>query len=110
LWRAGEDVNRVLLLEPSHFRQYPVSKNVIDFFMQLARNISGIQIFCGTIDMLSAIYGKSKLLKEEQFIAKEHPTTTHYPGKKDNRDWMFPQVRGYHPSFFSYWKKCERYL
>jgi hypothetical protein len=33
-----------------------------------------------------------------------------YPGIKDDRDWMFPTVTGYYPSFFSYWKKCERAL
>jgi len=23
---------------------------------------------------------------------------------------LFPEVNGYYPSFFGYWKKCERYL
>ena len=41
---------------------------------------------------------------------KEHPTTKHYQGIREERDWLFPQVNGYFPSFFGYWKKCERYL
>ena len=35
LWRKEEDVNRVLLLEPSHFQKYPVSEKVIKFIIDL---------------------------------------------------------------------------
>ena len=31
LWRKDEDVNRVLLLEPSHFKKFPVSDKVMEF-------------------------------------------------------------------------------
>ena len=41
---------------------------------------------------------------------KEHPTTKHYQGICEERDWLFPRVDGYFPSFFGYWKKCERLL
>ena len=41
---------------------------------------------------------------------KEHPTNKHYKGKEHKRDWIFEEVEGYYPSFFSYWKKCEKYL
>ena len=34
-------MNRVLLLEPSHFKQYPVSDKVIEFIINLSKNING---------------------------------------------------------------------
>ena len=46
-------------------------------------------------------------LKEVYF--KEHPANTHYDGIEESRDWMF-EVKGYHPSFFSFWKKCKKQL
>jgi len=109
-WRAGEQVNRVLLLEPSHFEQSPVSEKVISFIIDLSRNITGIQIYCGEISTLVDLYNNSLMKLNEAFISKEHPAFTYYPGIKDSRDWMYPGVSGYFPSFFSYWKKCERYL
>lgn len=110
LWRKDENVNRVLLLEPSHFNSYPVSKKVIEFIIQLSKNITGIQICCGEVSVLQSLYEESNLALNEAFIAKEHPAFSYYPGIKDSRDWMYPQVTGYHASFFSYWKQCERYL
>ena len=109
-WRTGQDMNRVLLLEPSHFKQFPVSENVIDFIIQLANNIKGIQVYCGEIGDVELIYKQNQLTVAEMIISKEHPAFMYYPGLKDERDWMFPEVKGYYPSFFSYWKKCQKWL
>ena len=110
LWRANEDVNRILLLEPSHFKQYPVSEKVISFIIDLAKNIPGIQVCCCEISELTALYNGRNAEQEQAFISKEHPAFMHYPGVKDSRDWMFPEISGYFTSFSGYWKKCERYL
>jgi len=110
LWRANDNVNRVLLLEPSHFNKYPVSEKVITFIISLSKNIAGVQVYCGEVSVLQSLYKDSKLTTIEAFISKEHPAFSHYPGIKDDRDWMYPQVTGYYSSFFSYWKKSERYL
>jgi len=109
-WRLNEDVNRVLLLEPSHFGKYPVSEKVIAFIINLSKNIAGIQVYCGEVSMLQSLYRESTLSAREAFIAKEHPAFSYYPGINDSRDWICPQVTGYYSSFFSYWKKCEKYL
>ncbi len=105
LWRAAENVNRVLLLEPSHFKKYPVSEKVIDFIMDLSKNIDGIIIYAGEVDALAKQYENSDLTSSSAFIAKEHPAFDYYPRIKDSRDWMFPNTEGYYPSFFSFWKK-----
>jgi deoxyribodipyrimidine photo-lyase len=104
LWHADEDVHRILLLEPNHFEQFPVTEKVVQFIIDLAlTNIPGIQIFIGNFEALS------KHIQTSIYF-KEHPTTLHYNGIQEARDWLFPQVNGYFPSFFGYWKKCERYL
>ena len=108
LWRKAESVNRVLLLEPSHFNKYPVSEKVIGFILELAKNITGIQVYCGEVSTLQSLYKNNLLSVSEAFIAKEHPAFSHYPGIKDNRDWMYPEVTGFYPSFFSYWKRCKK--
>ena len=103
-WRKEEDVNRILLLEPSHFSTYPVSEKVVEFILDLSKNIEHIQVFVGEFDELLQLSGKASI------ISKEHPAFEYYTGTKDSRDWMFPQVTGYNNSFFSFWKKCEKYL
>ena len=110
LWRKHEDVNRVLLLEPSHFKKYPVSKKVLQFIIDLSKNIDGIILCTGEISDISGLYKNDSLPDRECIISKEHPAFTYYPGIKDSRHWMFADVTGYYNSFFSFWKKCEKYL
>jgi len=110
LWRKDEDVNRVLLLEPSHFKKYPVSKKVLQFVIDLSKNIDGILIFTGEIADIISLYKNASTGMDECIISKEHPAFTYYPGIKDSRDWMFSKVTGNYNSFFSFWKKCEKYL
>lgn len=102
-WRQQQACNRVLLLEPSHFEKYPVSPKVLQFILELSRNISGIQVFVGTFSELI------KACPSPEIYYKEHPLNKHYRGHQDAREWMF-DVHGYFPSFFSYWKKCEKQL
>lgn len=73
--------------------------------MQLANdNITDIQIFIGEIADIPGIEACPAV------YSKEHPAFKHYPGQKDSRDWLVPEVSGYFQSFFGYWKKVERYL
>jgi deoxyribodipyrimidine photo-lyase len=107
MWRKTEDVNRVLLLEPSHFKKYPVSEKVLNFILALASNIQGIQVLAGEISDLLAFYA-TPTDAANKIISKEHPAFTHYPGIKDERDWIYPNVTGYYPSFFSFWNSLRR--
>jgi deoxyribodipyrimidine photo-lyase len=102
-WRTTDNVNRVLLLEPSHFNKYPVSEKVLDFIVALSKNIDGIIVYVGEVDALIKQY--EGLTISNAFISKEHPAFEYYPGIKDKRDWMFPNTEGYYPSFFGFWKK-----
>jgi deoxyribodipyrimidine photo-lyase len=108
-WRKAEHLNRILLLEPSHFQQYPVSERIIQFVRGLSKNIKDIQLYVGEIGDIAAAYPED-LSQTEAILSKEHPAFTHYPGIKDSRDWMFPDVTGFYPSFSAYWKECAKLL
>jgi deoxyribodipyrimidine photo-lyase len=102
-WRKEENVNRVLLLEPSHFKKYPVSENVIDFIIALSKNIEGLQIHTGEFTEVLNLYNNSS-----KIIYKEHPAFTHYKGTCDSRTWMAPGVSNNLSSFFSFYKKAKK--
>lgn len=103
LWEKERPANRILLLEQSHFKQYPVSKKVIDFIVGLSKNITGIQLYVGAFSDLKTAYNI------ESIYFKEHPLNKHYQGIEVQRDWMFT-VKGNYPSFFAFWKKCKKEL
>ena len=101
-WHLGEDANRVLLLEPSIFKQYPISQKSVDFMLALSKNMDKIQIFVGEFDDLIKTYTPKNI------FYKEHPLN-HYVGTEEPRDWMF-STTGYYRSFFAFWKKCKKEL
>lgn len=98
-WKIDIKANRVLLLEPAHFRQYPVADKTIEFMLKLAKNTQGIQVYTGSFDELIRDYNLTNI------YFKEHPLNAHYKGMEESRDWMF-DVKGYYPSFFAFYKKC----
>jgi deoxyribodipyrimidine photo-lyase len=103
-WRKDEDANRILLLEPSHFKRLPVCDRTLKFALDLGTNIPGLQVFVGEFDELM------RLTNSNNIRFKEHPLFNHYKGLQDDRDWMFPDVTAASGGFFGFWKKCERQL
>jgi deoxyribodipyrimidine photo-lyase len=102
-WQENLDANRILLLEPSFFEQFPISPKCMDFALGLAKNIQSLQVFVGEFEDLKNALGHSSI------HFKEHPTNEHYEGIEDSRDWMF-SVEGHYPSFFAFWKKGKKEL
>jgi deoxyribodipyrimidine photo-lyase len=102
LWKQGIKANRILLLEPSHFKQYPVSEKVLTFILDVAKNINGLQVFSGELNEIPGLRSFPAI------YSKEHPLTKHFPGIKEDRDWIFPEIKGFYNSFFSYWAKCQQ--
>ncbi len=102
MWHITENYERVLLLDPSHYKYYPVSGNVLKFTLELARNIRGIQIYTGSFTDLVREY------PDARFFAKEHPLFN-YPGTTvEPREWLAPDVRGDYPSFSKYFKAVTK--
>jgi deoxyribodipyrimidine photo-lyase len=102
-WHQGQDMQRVFLIEPSFFKENPVSQKCLHFALELSKNIEGIKIFVGEFSDLA------EQVNAEYFVYKEHPTNSHYQGKEETRDWM-SSVEGYYPSFFAFWRKCKNEL
>ena len=103
-WALGINANRILLLEPSFFKKYPVCDQTLSFVLALAKNIQNIQVYVGEFTDLLVELGDSEI------HYKEHPTVSHYKGTQHNREWMFEEVKGDFPSFFNYWKKCDKFF
>jgi deoxyribodipyrimidine photo-lyase len=101
-WDSDVQANRILLLEPTFFKQYPVCYRTIDFVINLSKNIEGVQLFTGSFDDLLQQVNPSSL------NFKEHPTNKHYKGVDHSREWMFENTVGYYPSFFSFWNKASK--
>ena len=40
---------------------------------------------------------------------KQHPLNYKYKGLEESRDWL-TSIKGYYPSFFSFWKKAKKEL
>ncbi len=102
-WRIETKGNRILILEPSHFQKYPISPKSMQFMLDLAKNIPDIQVFVGEFADFCQTFNS------ENMYFKEHPTNMHFAGIQDDRDWM-TSVKGYHASFFTFWKKARKEL
>lgn len=102
-WNKDLAANRILLLEPSHFKSYPISAKSIDFMLKLGENIPALQIYVGEFGEMLRDYGLANI------YYKEHPLNDHYKGTEESRDWMF-EVKGYYRSFFGFWKRCKKEL
>lgn len=102
LWHSEGDYHKVLLLDPSHYERHPVSSNVLNFTLELAKNITGIQIYAGGFTELVLEY------PDARFLAKEHPLFS-YPGAiVEPREWLAPHVTRDYPSFSQYFKAVTK--
>ena len=93
-WRQEIDAHRILLIEPSVFRKYPVSNQSINFMLDLSKNINGIKIFVGEFNELP--------INKSDVYFKEHPLNYNYIGKEDSRDWICRPTKKT-SSFFKHW-------
>ena len=103
LWHKNEEMNRILLLEPSVFKDFPISLKCIEFTLEAAKNIERIQIFVGEFDELV------NLLEGSEIIFKEHPLNKHYKGTSEKRDKIF-ELDGNFRSFSAFWKIAKKQL
>ena len=99
-WDKDLKANRVLLLEPSVFNRYPISEKSLNFMLDLAENIKGIQVAVCEFEALAQSHPNM------DFHFKEHPLNRAYRGQEHPRDWLC-NVKGHHPSFFAFWKKGQ---
>ena len=99
-WRADQDANRVVLLEPSWFTRFPVASHVTDYLVRCAREIPGAQLVVAEFDDLAL---------GDDVCFMEHPSVPHWRGTADAMPRMFPRVpEKSYGSFTSFWKQCQK--
>ncbi len=102
-WHQNENSQRVLLFEPSLFEKYPVTKRVLDFALELSKNIPNLKIYVAEFSTLNEI------IAYENIYYKEHPSNNHFIGTRESRKSL-SNLEGNFTSFFSYWKKIKKEL
>ena len=105
-WRNDVvSAQKILVLEPSHFERFPVSEKVTEYIINLARiMIPDIQVFVGEVSEIQ------NLDCTQEIFSQYSIHTEHFPGNHDLVPELFPEIQGYHSSFFKFWKKCEKHL
>jgi len=98
-FHEGEEGNRILVLEPSHFAKHPMSPLTMEFILSLAENIPGIQIYYGEYSDLGV-----------RGIFRDHPINSHFQGVREAHPTLVPGLLGEFNSFFSYWNKLSKKL
>lgn len=98
-FHQGEEGNRILVLEPSHFKKHPMSPRTIQFILDLAANIPDMQVYVGECADL-AIQG----------IFRDHPINAHFQGIREAYPCLAPGLDGEFSSFFSFWNKLAKKL
>jgi deoxyribodipyrimidine photo-lyase len=103
-YHVGEDLQKVLVIEPSHFKKFPVSEKVMNFIVRLAqKNIPDIQIYVG--EFVDLVHGF-----DARIYYQYHKNVEHFSGTKEMQDELFPEVQGYYKNFFSFWKECQKFM
>jgi deoxyribodipyrimidine photo-lyase len=104
-WLKDEQVDRVLILEPSHFAKFPISPMRVRFILDLAKNIPNIQIFVGEWSELKEIIGNTKI------TTKRHNHNAYYDTCEFvQSDFMIPLPAKNYRSFMGFWKDAEKTL
>ena len=98
-FHEGDEGNRILVLEPSHFAKHPMSSRTMQFIYDLAENIPGMQIY----------YGEYASLRIKA-IFRDHPINTHFDGVREAHPSLAPDLVGEFNSFFSFWNKLSKKL
>ena len=60
-WKVNVDANRILLVEPSVFENYPISKKSMEFMIELSKNINNIQLYVGEFKELIKVTKESHI-------------------------------------------------
>jgi deoxyribodipyrimidine photo-lyase len=102
-WLADKDPNRILLIEPSFCKKFPMSARRWQFITNLIT----------TFPSLTVVYDEftnTNLGNDPACFVQSHPMTKNWDCISTTRDKLFPEVKGYFPSFSQYWKKAQHYL
>jgi deoxyribodipyrimidine photo-lyase len=98
-FHEGEEGNRILVIEPSHFAKHPMSPQTMQFIYDLAANIPGLQIYYGEYASLNL-----------KGVFRDHPINAHFQGTREVHPTLAQGLQGEFNSFFSFWNKLSKKL
>ena len=101
-WHQGMNANRILILPPSFFEQWPMSEKGIAFIIKMAQSIEGIQLWEGEWDELNTH------LSGNTCHIQHHPLFPYPASCIEPRDFVAPDIKSTSRGFFGYWKKIEK--
>jgi deoxyribodipyrimidine photo-lyase len=104
VWKKDFEGSKILIIEPSHFKQFPISDKRIMFIKKLAEQIADLKIIVAEI---------SDLPKDLNYKTIDYPAIKHYKNNThkiefETRQYLFPAVTEHYPSFFGYYKACTK--
>jgi len=104
-WHKTDKATRILLLEPSHFENYPMSSKRIAFIRDLSKNIPNLTL---VVAEFSDLFSPDSPV---QIKTIDHPSVSHWKAKrltKETPQSMFNPIKKDYRSFFAYWKQCQK--
>ncbi len=108
-WQPEAD-HHIVFVEKNRLARWPLSRKRWNFIAHWADQCKA-KIVCATQDdMQHACQQATKVVR------REYPACTHWPGKVDARDWLYPPIdvdlatadRNDIPSFSRYWKTARQ--
>lgn len=101
LWRSEETGERIFVIEPRLFDEFPISAHVLDHMLRLLSvHVPTAKVFVGNVETIPGI-------TKANVFSKQHPSSIHFMGHKDSVPELFPKVTGYYQSFFKFWQNCK---
>ena len=83
-WRAEEDAERWLLLEPSFFARHPWSRTRLAWVLAAARTVPGLKVGVGDARAVLAPRATAAAAGRAAPLAhRAHPAVAHWPGPRD---------------------------
>ncbi len=104
----GDNINRILFIEKSALKDFPMSTKRIEFVLEITKNISdkykNFQILYGEINELEGLVTKDKL---DNSISREYPLCNHWGNLVEDREWLYPNYSWSSGGFMSFWSKVN---
>jgi deoxyribodipyrimidine photo-lyase len=83
-WRAEDDAERWLLLEPAFFARHPWSRTRLAWVLAAARAVPGLQVGVGDArDVLAPRAAAAAAGRAAALVHRAHPAVAHWPGPSD---------------------------
>lgn len=83
-WRATDDADRWLLLEPAFFARHPWSTTRLAWLLAAARGVPGLRVGVGDArDVLAPRVAAAAAGRAAPLVHRAHPAVAHWPGPRD---------------------------